>query len=108
MTTQELTGRAPSAPPTNPVNPPAAAQPRDTVTHKPWVSNSEAQALPSAAQTAVFDPDATVVIGLHRADGTREYRSIAAGQPQPARTARGGWRATVSRLLFRRRTGAGA
>lgn len=73
--------------------------------HKPWVSNAEAHSLslPDPGETAVFDPDATVVIGRHRQDGTREYRVV--GEPEPQRTRRGGWRAwaTVSRLWRRGR-----
>lgn len=80
----------------------------DAPSHKPWVSNAEAHALsPDPGETAVFDPDATVVIGRHRQDGTREYR--VAGEPEPQRTRRGGWRAwaTVSRLWRRRPAEAG-
>lgn len=103
MTTQDILGRSGplSGFPPLPLNAPAAPHPQDTTG-----SRDLGPAVNHATPGSHPDPDATVVIGRHRDDGTRDFRPVGTGDFRPVRTRRGGWvgrvaAATVSRLWRR-------
>lgn len=83
-----------SAPPLPP--PAAAVHPAEAV---PAVQPPDLPAVPPSP----FDPDATVVIGRHRRDGTRDTAAAAALPPPPSPWRFVGRVAAGAVALFRRR-----
>lgn len=88
---------APAAP--MPLNPPPAVEYRDVNTPSTVLPAAHLEDPAAVTPPDGDDPDATVVIGRHRADGTCDTRAV-------ERTRRGGWLARVpvlGTLLTRRR-----